>query len=104
MVAQTRGGAVWQLVGLITQRSEVQILLPQPYSKASSPKLAFPFYLFLCNSEPASRPQRPALAANQAIDGRLEPNSAGGALFFGNGASGASLFPSIKRNAAACSA
>src|SRR5699024_5294046 len=26
----SRGGAVWQLVGLITQRSEVQILPPQP--------------------------------------------------------------------------
>src|SRR5258706_15633516 len=25
-----RGGAVWQLVGLITQRSKVQILPPQP--------------------------------------------------------------------------
>src|SRR5690349_24815268 len=25
-----RGGAVWQLVGLITRRSEVQILPPQP--------------------------------------------------------------------------
>ena len=25
-----RGGAVWQLVGLITQRSQVQILPPQP--------------------------------------------------------------------------
>ena len=27
---QTRGGAVWQLVGLITRRSQVQILPPQP--------------------------------------------------------------------------
>ena len=27
---QTRGGAVWQLVGLITRRSQVQILSPQP--------------------------------------------------------------------------
>src|SRR5699024_2083736 len=26
----SRDGAVWQLVGLITQRSQVQILLPQP--------------------------------------------------------------------------
>src|SRR5690625_6861377 len=26
----SRGGAVWQLVGLITQRSQVQILPPQP--------------------------------------------------------------------------
>lgn len=25
-----RGGAVWQLVGLITRRSQVQILPPQP--------------------------------------------------------------------------
>src|SRR5436190_23519449 len=27
-----RGGAVWQLVGLITRRSQVQILPPQPIS------------------------------------------------------------------------
>src|SRR5947199_10457700 len=27
---QSRGGAVWQLVGLITRRSQVQILSPQP--------------------------------------------------------------------------
>ena len=29
-VSLTRGGAVWQLVGLITRRSKVQILPPQP--------------------------------------------------------------------------
>src|SRR5579864_7131369 len=29
-VPLTRGGAVWQLVGLITRRSQVQILSPQP--------------------------------------------------------------------------
>ena len=29
-VFRTRGGAVWQLVGLITRRSQVQILPPQP--------------------------------------------------------------------------
>ena len=28
----SRGGAVWQLVGLITRRSQVQILSPQPFS------------------------------------------------------------------------
>ena len=27
---RARGGAVWQLVGLITRRSQVQILPPQP--------------------------------------------------------------------------
>ncbi len=27
----SRGGAVWQLVGLITRRSQVQILSPQPF-------------------------------------------------------------------------
>ena len=27
---RSRGGAVWQLVGLITRRSQVQILSPQP--------------------------------------------------------------------------
>jgi hypothetical protein len=30
---QARGGAVWQLVGLITRRSQVQILPPQPSLK-----------------------------------------------------------------------
>ena len=30
----TRGGAVWQLVGLITRRSQVQILPPQPICEA----------------------------------------------------------------------
>jgi N6-L-threonylcarbamoyladenine synthase len=30
LVSLTRGGAVWQLVGLITRRSQVQILSPQP--------------------------------------------------------------------------
>src|SRR5881394_1551000 len=35
---RTRGGAVWQLVGLITRRSEVQILSPQPsFFKNSQP-------------------------------------------------------------------
>ena len=29
-----RGGAVWQLVGLITRRSQVQILSPQPDNEA----------------------------------------------------------------------
>ena len=29
-LTRARGGAVWQLVGLITRRSEVQILSPQP--------------------------------------------------------------------------
>ena len=33
---QTRGGAVWQLVGLITRRSQVQILSPQPVIKNKS--------------------------------------------------------------------
>ena len=32
---QTRGGAVWQLVGLITRRSQVQILPPQPDKQES---------------------------------------------------------------------
>ncbi len=30
-----RGGAVWQLVGLITRRSQVQILPPLPNNKGS---------------------------------------------------------------------
>ena len=33
---QTRGGAVWQLVGLITRRSQVQILPPQPTNQGLS--------------------------------------------------------------------
>src|SRR5215813_6685338 len=33
----SRGGAVWQLVGLITRRSQVQILPPQPkFSRSCS--------------------------------------------------------------------
>src|SRR5690606_25642162 len=35
---QTRDGAVWQLVGLITRRSQVQILLPQPALQAGAPR------------------------------------------------------------------
>ncbi len=35
-VLQTRGGAVWQLVGLITRRSQVQILSPQPDSSTKA--------------------------------------------------------------------
>ena len=30
LASLTRGGAVWQLVGLITRRSQVQVLPPQP--------------------------------------------------------------------------
>ena len=42
-----RGGAVWQLVGLITRRSKVQILPPQPdTSRACSD--AGPFYFSGC--------------------------------------------------------
>src|SRR5699024_9597727 len=33
----SRGGAVWQLVGLITQRSQVQILPPQPNNFIEGP-------------------------------------------------------------------
>jgi hypothetical protein len=32
LVTPVRGGAVWQLVGLITRRSQVQILPPLPIS------------------------------------------------------------------------
>jgi hypothetical protein len=32
-----RGGAVWQLVGLITRRSQVQILPPLPFATGSFP-------------------------------------------------------------------
>jgi hypothetical protein len=31
-----RGGAVWQLVGLITRRSQVQILPPLPINKINA--------------------------------------------------------------------
>ena len=41
----TRGGAVWQLVGLITRRSQVQILPPQPH-KALKIKGFFFSWLF----------------------------------------------------------
>src|SRR5438552_4033505 len=36
--AQSRGGAVWQLVGLITRRSKVQILPPQPNIQVYGPE------------------------------------------------------------------
>ena len=35
-----RGGAVWQLVGLITRRSQVQILPPLPYLRSDAPEFA----------------------------------------------------------------
>ena len=35
VLRRTRGGAVWQLVGLITRRSQVQILPPQPARKSN---------------------------------------------------------------------
>ena len=44
LLDRARGGAVWQLVGLITRRSEVQILSPQPRHSRTSPKLAGPFF------------------------------------------------------------
>ena len=40
----TRGGAVWQLVGLITRRSEVQILPPQPFGGIAQLARAFGSY------------------------------------------------------------
>ena len=48
-----RGGAVWQLVGLITRRSQVQILPPLPSSSGSQ-----------CQGRcrPVSRPQAPGLS------------------------------------------
>jgi hypothetical protein len=41
----TRGGAVWQLVGLITRRSQVQILPPQPNTRAYPSNLVSPLVL-----------------------------------------------------------
>src|SRR3954454_17764960 len=38
-----RGGAVWQLVGLITRRSQVQILPPLPRFFGRPPRVAFSF-------------------------------------------------------------
>ncbi len=40
----TRGGAVWQLVGLITRRSQVQILSPQPNFNGSLAHAIGPFW------------------------------------------------------------
>ena len=37
MIHISRGGAVWKLVGLITRRSQVQILSPQLYYRVSAP-------------------------------------------------------------------
>ena len=36
-----RGGAVWQLVGLITRRSQVQILPPLPEKLKTRPRAGF---------------------------------------------------------------
>src|SRR4030095_1943619 len=41
--SQSRGGAVWQLVGLITRRSKVQILPPQPNNQEGAVWPAKPF-------------------------------------------------------------
>ena len=40
----TRGGAVWQLVGLITRRSWVQVPPPQPYGSVAQLARAFGSY------------------------------------------------------------
>ena len=40
----SRDGAVWQLVGLITRRSQVQILLPQPCGEVAQLARAFGSY------------------------------------------------------------
>ena len=45
--SQTRGGAVWQLVGLITRRSQVQILSPQPNSRRLLSQLTQKPFCFL---------------------------------------------------------
>ena len=43
-----RGGAVWQLVGLITRRSQVQILPPLPIKKRRPLWAAFSFNSNAC--------------------------------------------------------
>jgi hypothetical protein len=48
-ILQTRGGAVWQLVGLITRRSQVQILPPQPSLEFKS--YIIPAHLYLLTSD-----------------------------------------------------
>lgn len=48
MSNRTRDGAVWQLVGLITRRSQVQILFPQP--KRFTKKRAMLFKFLSCNN------------------------------------------------------
>ena len=45
-----RGGAVWQLVGLITRRSQVQILPPQPSFSRSCSASSKRVLQFLCSS------------------------------------------------------
>ena len=40
----TRGGAVWQLVGLITRRSGVQVPPPQPFGSIAQLARAFGSY------------------------------------------------------------
>ena len=41
LLARLRGGAVWQLVGLITRRSQVRILPPLPGTLQKGPVGAF---------------------------------------------------------------
>src|SRR5574341_2567568 len=53
-----RGGAVWQLVGLITRRSSVQIRPPQPTSTLPEATATWPRYFLARPVSPTTRPVR----------------------------------------------
>ena len=89
-VFRTRGGAVWQLVGLITRRSQVQILPPQP--STSKACIAAGFFCFwswqfgLWQYKAAERPPfssglRPSAPQAEvaesavSIEGPIQPNT-----------------------------
>src|SRR6478672_2804362 len=74
---QTRGGAVWQLVGLITRRSQVQILSPQPDSKAAdSVQVQRPFHLCLPAPAAPEAPQSPSPSPQRPRSSPVEDMSA----------------------------
>ena len=67
----TRGGAVWQLVGLITRRSQVQILSPQPNTFSRTPDLSGSGVLFLCVVKPQPSPPSRGNGVPQQAGGKL---------------------------------
>ena len=74
----SRGGAVWQLAGLITRRSEVQILPPQPNWSGS-----VVVNMSHCHCEDRgfeSRPDRHIGSVAQSVEQRTENPRVGGSI------------------------